>query len=233
MHIKIHKHDNEKTIWQNFESNIGNKNNVREIVAALSVVNSTLIGLSNDNLEDKMLEIVEFGDKFNAIYGKKTKKARFENWGQEAFSLRLYTDIKENCQYEIEALKKLENTDKNHLNKLRKLERSICSIRGNKNVTVCLSDGHCSFNIESDKRDLSHSKVLRALMNDALSESSGVIINRKNFNNTSNIYGFRTDKYEVEPISIQELRMSYSIDANTGKKIKIPAELRFKEFRIE
>lgn len=226
-------HDNEKTIWQNFESDIQDENSIEQIIRSLSFVNAIFIAFSSDDLaiEDKMLEIVEFGDKFYKKYGKKTKKARYENWGREAYSLRLYKNIKENCKYEISVLRKLEAINKSQLNKLVNLEKDLCNIKGDKNLTICLEDGHCLLTIEGNKQNLKKDKVARAILNDALSSQAGVIINRKNFDGTSNVYAFRTNKYEIETISIEELKMSYSIDARTGKKIKIPSDLVFKEFK--
>lgn len=35
MELKIHKNDKNRTIWQNFEMNINDKNNIEEIIKAL------------------------------------------------------------------------------------------------------------------------------------------------------------------------------------------------------
>ena len=234
MEVKIHKNDQNKTIWQNFEMNIKDQNNTQEIIGALSVVNAKLIGLSRDAslIEENMIQIVEFGDNFNKKYAKKTKKARYKNWGQEAFALRLYEDIKENCQYEIHVLKGLEKANTKELQKARTLGNTICKIKGDKKVTICYPDGSLTLDFPKYMKNINQNQLLTAITNDTLKNNCGVIICRPNFDGTENIYGLRTSNYNVEVIGLEELKWSYSVDSRTGEKIPVPKQLRFKEFKI-
>ena len=179
-----------------------------------------------------MLQIVEFGDNFNKKYGKKTKKARYENWGQEAFALRMYKDIKNNCQFEIKVLRGLEEATSKQLEKTKILGNTICKIKGDKRITVCYPDGNLVLSFEGNMRNINKELMITAIINDVLKNTCVVIISRPNFDGTENIYGLRTGNYNVEIIDKEELKWSYSIDSMTGKKIPVPVELRFKEFKI-
>lgn len=139
----------EGTLTESFKRFIAKDNSIENILKFLGIQNARYIAkgrVSSKFSEEEKEELYEFYSYFMENYGERTRNARYDNWGDEAFILVLADTLyQEDCERANEEF--IKNVSEDVLKEAENLTEKILAIRKDKHFSCYTSSDMWTFSL--------------------------------------------------------------------------------------